>query len=112
MTAALFFAFALHASAAPPAVIPAHDKSGQETRAQATRACMSAAEARAVIARHRLVDPMGALRAAARQGQAEPLRSRLCRWNDKFVYEMALLRRDGRVIRVFLDARDGSPIGR
>jgi uncharacterized membrane protein YkoI len=47
------------------------------------------------------------LRAAARKGQTEPLRSRLCRWNDRFVYEMVLLRRDGKVVRVFIDAIDG-----
>ena len=110
MTVSLLFAFALHASSAPFVATPAHETG--DAKAPTVRACMSAGEARALIARHRLVDPMGALRTAARQGQAEPLRSRLCRWNDKFVYEMALLRRDGRVIRVFLDARDGSPIGR
>ncbi|HEY8581208.1 MAG TPA: hypothetical protein VIL72_15070 [Beijerinckiaceae bacterium] len=100
MTMAFLFSLALQA-AAPHGLAQA-----QQT------GCFSPGEARAVIARHRLVDPMSALRNAARQGQAEPLRSRLCRWSDKFVYEMALLRRDGKVIRVYLNAADGAQIGR
>lgn len=72
-----------------------------------TRVCLNAADTRAAIAAHSLADPLATLRAAARKGQAEPLRSRLCRWNDRFVYEMALLRRDGKVIRVFIDAASG-----
>ncbi len=71
------------------------------------RVCLNVSETRAAVTEHRLADPLAALRGAARKGQAEPLRSRLCRWNDKFVYEMALLRRDGKVIRVFIDATDG-----
>ena len=71
------------------------------------RVCLNAAETRLAVAEHRLADPLATLRAAARKGQAEALRSRLCRWNDRFVYEMALLRRDGKVIRVFIDATDG-----
>jgi len=74
---------------------------------EAKRVCLNAAETRVAVAEHRLADPLAALRAAARKGQTEPLRSRLCRWNDRFVYEMALLRRDGKVVRVFIDAIDG-----
>jgi hypothetical protein len=73
-------------------------------------ACLSASEARTLIARHRLANPMSALRAMARRSKAEPLRSRLCRWDDRFVYEMALLRRDGKVVRVHVDARDGRTV--
>jgi len=39
---------------------------------------------------------------------ADPLRSRLCRWNDEYVYEITLLRRDGKVMNVFIKAEDGS----
>lgn len=69
--------------------------------------CLNAADTRSAIAAHTLADPLAALRTVARKGQAEPLRSRLCRWNDKFVYEMVLLQRDGKVIRVFIDAANG-----
>jgi hypothetical protein len=70
-------------------------------------ACLSASETRAAIQRNKLADPMATLRSAGRKQHADPLRSRLCRWGDKFVYEIALLRRDGKVIRVFLDAANG-----
>ena len=100
MNLPIVLAFAINTLAIPAA----------EPVAQPGRACLSASETRAAIARHRLVEPLGALRAAARKAQAEPLRSRLCRRNGRFVYEMALLRRDGRVVRVFLDAASGAPI--
>jgi hypothetical protein len=80
--------------------------------AQAERACLSAAETRAAVARHGLADPLATLRAAARKAQAEPLRSRLCRVGAGFVYEMALLRRDGKVLRVNVDAANGQPVGK
>ncbi len=77
---------------------------------QAAFSCLPASEARALIARHRLANPMPTLRSLARRSKAEPLRSRLCRWDDRFVYEMALLRRDGKVVRVYVDARDGRTV--
>lgn len=74
------------------------------------RTCLSPAETRAAVQERKLADPFPMLRNAARTGGAEPLRSRLCRWDDKYVYEMALLRRDGKVVRVYLDAVDGKPV--
>ncbi len=73
----------------------------------ASGACLSASDTRAAILQHKLADPMATLRSAARKHVADPLRTRLCRWGDRFVYEIALLRRDGKVIRVFVDAADG-----
>ncbi|MFN3888965.1 MAG: PepSY domain-containing protein [Beijerinckiaceae bacterium] len=70
-------------------------------------ACLPSSEARLAIARNKLANPLPALRTLARRAQAEPLRSRLCRLDERFVYEMTLLRRDGKVARVFVDAQDG-----
>lgn len=78
-----------------------------EAQQRAGAACLSPSETRAAIARNKLANPMPALRTLARRSQAEPLRSRLCRINERFVYEMTMLRRDGRVVRVFVDAQDG-----
>ena len=39
---------------------------------------------------------------------ADPLRSRLCRLKDDYIYEITLLRRDGKVMRVLIRADDGS----
>ena len=83
---------------APPAVL---------VQQSAGPVCMTPGEARAAIARGKLANPLPALRALARRSQAEPLRSRLCRMDERFVYEMTMLRRDGKVVRVFVDAQDG-----
>lgn len=74
------------------------------------RTCLSPADTRENVAIHRLREPMALLREAARETRAEPLGTRLCRWNERFVYEMSLLRRDGRVLRVFVDAVSGDTI--
>ena len=71
-------------------------------------ACLSPADTRAVLSQNKFTDPAAALRSAAAVAHAEPLRSRLCRWNEDFVYEITLLRRDGKVMRVFINAEDGS----
>ena len=72
--------------------------------------CLSPSETRTAVQERKLADPFAMLRNAARTAGGEPLRSRLCRWDDKYVYEMALLRRDGKVVRIYLDAVDGKPI--
>lgn len=74
------------------------------------RACLSAAETRENVSSHHLREPMALLREAAAQTRAEPLGARLCRWNEQFVYEISLLRRDGRVLRVFVDAASGARV--
>lgn len=76
-------------------------------QADARRTCLSAAETRESVHAHQLREPMTLLREAALQSRAEPLGARLCRWNEQFVYEMSLLRRDGRVLRVYVDAASG-----
>jgi hypothetical protein len=74
------------------------------------RVCYSPAETRVEIARHKLSDPLLALRNAARSGRAEPLVSRLCKWKDAWVYEMTLLSKNGKVTRVYINAANGSPM--
>ena len=73
-----------------------------------SRQCLNAADARDVLARNKFTDPAAALRSAAAVAHADPLRSRLCRWNEDYVYEITLLRRDGKVMNVFIKAEDGS----
>ena len=80
---------------------------GAETPNRA-RHCLNPAETREAVARNKFTDPAAALRSAAAVAHADPLRSRLCRWNDDYVYEITLLRRDGKVMNVFIKAEDGS----
>lgn len=78
-----------------------------EAQQTAALACLPPTEARSVIARNKLANPLPALRSIAQRSRAEPLRSRLCRMDERFVYEMTMLRRDGKVVRVLVDALDG-----
>ena len=71
------------------------------------RQCFSTVETRNKIAADGLSEPFAAMRHAATHSQAEPIGARLCRWDDDFVYEISLLRRDGRVVRSFIDAKSG-----
>jgi uncharacterized membrane protein YkoI len=69
--------------------------------------CLTAAQAREVVAAHRLAEPFRVMQTTARHFQAEALRAKLCRRKDELVYEITLLRRDGRVIHVSLNAVSG-----
>lgn len=99
MFTAIMLLLSLHAA-------PTREPLIVEVQQSAVSACMTPAEARTAIARHKLANPLPALRSASRRAQAEPLRSRLCRIDERFVYEMTMLRRDGKVVRVFVDAQD------
>jgi hypothetical protein len=72
--------------------------------------CFSVAQTRQKIAQQRLAEPFPLMRAESSANQAEALSTRLCRDGELFLYEINLLRRDGRVIRVFVDAVSGKPI--
>ncbi|HYP57056.1 MAG TPA: hypothetical protein VEQ35_02085, partial [Beijerinckia sp.] len=75
------------------------------------RACFSAAETREKIVSHKLFEPFRLMQGAAARWQAEPIGARLCRWSDDLVYEISLLRRDGHVIHIFLNAQNGELVG-
>jgi len=76
--------------------------------AAAPRVCLDAAETRAAIAEHKFTSPALAQKSAARQaGGGEFLRSRLCRWNEEYIYEISLLLRDGKIARIDVSAVDG-----
>lgn len=69
--------------------------------------CMNVSETREAVAAHRLIEPMRAVRSAEKSTRAEPLHSRLCQSHEMFIYELTLLRRDGKVIRLFMNAANG-----
>ena len=78
---------------------------------QHVRTCFNSAETREKITSRRLSEPFRLLRGAAGRVQGEALRAKLCRWNDDYVYEIALLRRDGHIIHVYLNATSGQSLG-
>ncbi|MGH6846980.1 MAG: PepSY domain-containing protein [Methylocella sp.] len=81
------------------------------TEPEADRVCFSTAETREKILAHGLFEPFRVMRSAANRSQAEAIGVKLCRWSEEFVYEMSLLRHDGRVIHVFVNAKTGRVIG-
>jgi uncharacterized membrane protein YkoI len=73
----------------------------------AKRSCLSAGETREVVAARKLTAPVAALRTAGSHAHGETLTIRLCRISDDLVYEVTVLRRDGRVVKVVVDATTG-----
>lgn len=85
-----------------------HGRHG-EGRASHGRTCLAQAEARETVAAHRLMDPLQAMRIGRQQGDA--LNAKLCRWPpEEFVYEIDVLRRDGRLLRLFMNAQNGEAL--
>jgi hypothetical protein len=92
---------------APPPPIPPEGRA--QEGAPPGLECFSVAQTRQKIAQHRLAEPFPLMRAESSANQADALSTRLCRIGELFLYEINLLRRDGRVIRVFVDAASGKP---
>jgi len=90
-------------SAAPPAVAQA--------RPAEAPACLREAEIREEVAAKRVVRQVVALRAAAAAIGGEAVRARLCRQESGLVYVITVLRRDGKVVRVSVDAASGKVAG-
>lgn len=67
--------------------------------------CMSAPDARRAVADERLIAFSEAARLAAGKRQGEVISANLCRVNQRLVYVLAVLSRDGHVARVRVDAR-------
>ncbi len=72
--------------------------------------CYSIALTRRKIVEHRLIEPFPLMQAESSVNQAEALSTRLCRKGELLLYEIDLLRRDGRVLKVFVDAVSGKPL--
>lgn len=73
--------------------------------------CFSAAETRDKILTQELFEPFHAMRSEAGRLQAEAIGVKLCRLSEELVYELSLLRRDGHVVHVLIDAKTGRAIG-
>jgi uncharacterized membrane protein YkoI len=72
--------------------------------------CYSTAETRDKIAAQGLSEPFRSMQKAAARFEAQALAAKLCRRDDNFVYEISLLRRDGRIVRSLFDAKTGKII--
>lgn len=70
--------------------------------------CLSSGDATEAVAMHKVVPPAVALgHARGAVPDADVLRASLCRGQDALVYRITVLRRDGRLVRVTVDAPSG-----
>jgi uncharacterized membrane protein YkoI len=74
--------------------------------AAAERPCLNKEQQRAAIASGKAVRLAVAVRAVKRRG--EVVRARLCEGGKGLVYMLTVLSRDGKVVRVTVDATSGS----
>ena len=121
-SAALAFCFALGAVAPAGAAEPVRGVLADPQRSyvepihhpgdpqQRVRTCFTSSETREKVVSRRLSEPFRLLRGAAGHFEGEALRAKLCRWNDDYVYEIALLRRDGHIVHVYLNAVSGQAV--
>ena len=83
----------------PPSAFAKESVEGQE--------CFSTAQTRQKIAQHRLVDPFLATQHARNVEPGDAISERLCEVAGAYVYEIVLLRLDGRTVKVHVDASSG-----
>lgn len=70
--------------------------------------CLSSGDATEAVASRKVVAPRDAIVLARRTvPDADVLRAALCREPDQLVYRITVLRRDGRLVRVTVDAPSG-----
>ncbi len=97
----LFALAALSLAAAAPA------RADGDPHPPPKRVCLSAAETRDEIKERHLREPFAVLKHATQVFKAEALSAKLCRIDDEFVYEIALLHRDGKFFHAHVNAMSG-----
>jgi uncharacterized membrane protein YkoI len=100
------------AAAPVPAATGATDARDEASEREApARACLSAAEIRDAVQDKRVVPQVAALRAARAAVAGDAVRAHLCRKDGGLVYAITVLKKDGKVSRVFVDGPTGKVIG-
>jgi hypothetical protein len=89
---------------------PASDPAGSRQPHKAR--CLSEAEIREEVTAKRIIPQVAALRAARAAGGGEAVRARVCRGEEGLVYAITSLKRDGKVLRIELDAATGHLVER
>jgi hypothetical protein len=84
-------------------IVPKRLPNGEPSK----RSCLSQAETRETVVARKLFAPYLALRAASARAHGETIGVRLCRLAEVLVYDVTVLRRDGRVVKVIIDAASG-----
>jgi hypothetical protein len=76
----------------------------------AAASCFSSEDTREHVQRHGLIPLNDIVRSARGSGHADLISARLCETSGNLVYMIAMLGRDGRVLRLTVDARTGDVI--
>lgn len=71
----------------------------------AAESCLSADEARVAVKEQQLIEMPEAARLGKAKAGGEVVSANLCRVNQRLMYVIAVLSRDGRVARVSVDAK-------
>jgi uncharacterized membrane protein YkoI len=79
--------------------------------AEEQRRCLNKEEQRSAIAERRAVPLAAALRTLRRRVPGEVIRARLCHDQDRLIYLLTVLSRDGKVKRASVDAANGTVVG-
>lgn len=87
-----------------------HALAAEAAAAAARPVCLNGSETREEIAAHRLLQPFAVLKSAAAIAKAEALSAKLCKIGEEFVYEIALLHHDGRLVHLVMNATTGKVI--
>jgi hypothetical protein len=104
----IFLLCALSTTAlAAPAATPTPEAAAATVTSPKKTSCFSAAETREEIKEHGLKEPFAALKSAAQHYKAEALSAKLCRIDDEFIYEIAMLHKDGRYVHAHVNATTG-----
>jgi hypothetical protein len=75
------------------------------------RLCYSPSQTRERVLAEHLREPFALMRKASYLTHAEALSGRLCRWGDLDIYDITLLRPDGRVLHLYMNAATGDVVG-
>src|SRR5580658_8243243 len=104
---AALFAPSLAAAAEADTHVVAKAAEPEPHAAAPKKICLSAAETREQIKASHFIEPFAALKFASQHFKSEALSAKLCRNEDDFVYEIALLHRDGKFFRAHVSALTG-----
>ena len=74
--------------------------------------CLAAWEIQETLAQGKAIEPRKAISIAREQvSGADVMRGGLCRNGDTLIYQVLMLRKDGRVVSVTIDASSGKVVG-
>ncbi len=69
--------------------------------------CLSDVEARTLVQMHKLISVNQALTAARSKAKGDLISAHLCQIPDGFMYKVAIIKYDGRVVKLLIDANSG-----